>query len=309
MPKPTCVAVPPNVKRDLAGQRFGKLTAKSYLGKRRWLCICDCGKEVNIRHDHLLRMETQSCGCASAAEDLKGKKFGEWTVAERAGSLQTGSPLWRCSCSCGTEAIHQGSNLRSGSTKSCGCVPIFDDLTQRKFNRLTPVFRTDDEPPKWVCKCDCGGYRTSLASNLTGGRTQSCGCLLLENARFVSRYVTTHGKSRSRVYRIYRGMLSRCLNPKAFGYKKYGAAGIIVCERWRECFENFYEDMGDPPSDDHTLDRKRNSDGYSPDNCRWATKKEQARNKSTCQYLTHKGVTACYSEWAELLGLPAQTIG
>ena len=99
-------------------------------------------------------------------------------------------------------------------------------------------------------------------------------------------------------------MLDRCYTPTCANYHNYGGRGITVCDRWREGgFKVFISDMGPRPTPQHSIDRVDNNKGYSPENCRWATKKEQARNMRTNRLLTHNGVTATVAEWAEKLGV------
>ena len=109
-------------------------------------------------------------------------------------------------------------------------------------------------------------------------------------------------KSRTRAYVIWKSMKQRCYDPKINRYAFYGGAGITVCERWH-IFENFLADMGEPPSEKHTLDRKNNLLGYSPENCRWATKAEQANNRSNNKLITFNGKTQSMSQWAKELGI------
>lgn len=116
----------------------------------------------------------------------------------------------------------------------------------------------------------------------------------------------THLMSHSSTYNIWRSMLARCDNPKRKDYFRYGGAGITVCERWRK-FENFLADMGVRPSG-LTLDRRDGTLGYTPDNCRWATPSEQARNRRGNVLVTHAGITATVAEWAERSGLERKTI-
>lgn len=109
----------------------------------------------------------------------------------------------------------------------------------------------------------------------------------------------SHGMSGHPVYFVWKSMIDRCRNPKNKDYRHYGGRGITVCDRWRESFVNFYSDMGDRPSDNHTLDRIDNNLGYNPDNCRWVTFGEQVRNKRNNVYLTWEGETKSAPEWAE----------
>lgn len=102
-------------------------------------------------------------------------------------------------------------------------------------------------------------------------------------------------------------MIARCCNPKSQVYENYGGRGITVCERWLESFENFFADMGVCPTG-LSIDRIDNDGPYSPENCRWATDKEQGRNKRTCRFLEMNGERLPLSEWAERLGIPENTI-
>jgi len=100
----------------------------------------------------------------------------------------------------------------------------------------------------------------------------------------------------------------RCCNPSLFDYPDYGGRGITVCERWMHSFENFYSDMGDRPSPEHSIERVDNDAGYSPDNCIWATNEVQANNKRTNHRLTHNGETHTVTEWANMLNINRVTI-
>jgi len=111
------------------------------------------------------------------------------------------------------------------------------------------------------------------------------------------------GRKRRPEYSVWSEMKQRCQNKNNSGYYKYGARGIKVCDRWQR-FDNFIEDMGDRPSDYHSLERIDNNKGYSPDNCRWATVKEQANNRRNCRLLSAYGVTLNITQWAEVLEVP-----
>ena len=128
------------------------------------------------------------------------------------------------------------------------------------------------------------------------------------NGRFANggAFHLKHGKAKSKVYNIWCSMRARCGNPNAQAYKNYGARGISVCARW-ESFENFYEDMGDPPSG-LTLDRIDNDKGYSPENCRWASRKVQGRNKRGIKLYSLDGEQRPLCEWADIYGLKLKTV-
>ncbi len=117
-----------------------------------------------------------------------------------------------------------------------------------------------------------------------------------------------HGLAYTRVYRIWIGMKARCFNQNHPKFHAYGAKGITICERWLD-FEKFFEDMGHPPSEQHSIDRYPNKKGsYEPGNCRWATKKEQMENTSRTKEYTYNGEIHCLKEWSRILGIPSQTL-
>ncbi len=103
-------------------------------------------------------------------------------------------------------------------------------------------------------------------------------------------------------------MIQRCTDKKADNYGRYGGAGVTVCERWRNSFQAFREDMGPKPSMDHSIERIDGTKGYEPGNCRWATRKEQCRNKKNNRNITFQGRTQCVAAWAEELGIHRSTI-
>ena len=146
----------------------------------------------------------------------------------------------------------------------------------------------------WQCLCDCGTVAVVRGLTLRSGSTASCGCYRRICA-------VTHGRSRNGTpeYRIWAAMLGRC---KSDGHRNYGGRGIRVCKRW-ESFENFYADMGPRPSPKHSLDRENNDGDYTPENCRWATKKEQDRNRRTNRLITYGGETKPLVSWAEKIGI------
>lgn len=116
-----------------------------------------------------------------------------------------------------------------------------------------------------------------------------------------------HGQAKSKLYKTWVSMRNRCNNPKNIAYSKYGGRGIKVCERWNS-FQLFAEDMGEPPEQKSSIERKDNSKDYEPGNCCWATPKEQARNRRTSRMIEHNGITKTLKEWSESTGLGSVTI-
>ena len=149
------------------------------------------------------------------------------------------------------------------------------------------------------CECFCGNEVAVRFHSLRTGSTTSCGCYRMA-------FMKTHGRYKTRSYRAWSHMKDRCLNPKDHAYLHYGGRGITVCERWLS-FENFYEDMGDPPIG-LTLERTDNSKGYSPENCRWATQEEQMNNRRCNHVVEHGGRKQTLAQWSRELGIPYGTL-
>lgn len=172
---------------------------------------------------------------------------------------------------------------------------VGDRLSNWTVIALAPTI--DSKGTRWLCRCACGTTKTLYQSSMKRGETKSCGCL---RSKLTGDRNRKHGKSKLRVYGIWRAMINRCNNPKATGYERYGGRGIKVCDRWLE-LENFLADMGEPPSPQHSLDRINNDGNYEPENCQWKTIKEQNRNKKSNHLITIDGETKLLIEWLSLI--------
>lgn len=157
----------------------------------------------------------------------------------------------------------------------------------------------------YACKCDCGNEVVMDFKNLRKGVDTACGkegcsfSIILPSSNWGS------GNSKHELYPVFSAMLARCNNPKTRNYYNYGGRGITVCERWNDFskFPVFVEDMGARP-EGYSLDRIDNDGPYSPENCRWASRGEQARNTRSNNYVTIMGITKPLVAWGEVFGIP-----
>lgn len=186
----------------------------------------------------------------------------------------------------------------------------FVDLSNARFGRLVVLARAANVGTRtaWECLCDCGAKVIVSANNL-GRSTRSCGCLRRERTRELK---TTHGCKSAMgctvEYQAWVQMLTRCYNPNRKDSDNYLGRGISVCQAWKESFSKFLLDMGPRPSNEHTLERVDNNAGYSKENCKWATRKEQSCNRRNNLVLRYHGEEQRLVDLAEQLNLsPKQT--
>ena len=188
------------------------------------------------------------------------------------------------------------------------------DILGQRFGRLLVLSydHTNNEgKAMWRCRCDCGVEKVISGKRMRTGEVQSCGCFGNERRNAALRTASIrHGHAshvaRTKVYRAWIGMMSRCSNPNAQSYKHYGGRGISVCERWR-VFENFLADMGEP-SAGLSLDRYPDQNGnYEPGNCRWATWLEQENNRRNNRWVTWNGQDLTLAQLIRLTGINERT--
>ncbi len=178
------------------------------------------------------------------------------------------------------------------------------DLSGQKFEKLTALTKntsvTTGEKVHWNCVCDCGKHTVVSTGNLQSKSVRSCGCLQKEA---IAATVTTHGKSGTPTYNIWKTIKQRTTNPKNTDYKNYGAKGIGISDEWNGSFEAFSSDMGPRPSEKHSVERKNNKLGYHASNCFWATPTEQANNKTTNVRYAFGGKQKTVAEIAAKVGV------
>lgn len=183
----------------------------------------------------------------------------------------------------------------------------FQDLTGQRFGRLVVVAyegRDCHRTSIWRCVCDCGNEAVTKSRELKSGDTKSCGC---RNREVAAMRFAIHGLSHRPEHGAWSQMIQRCTNERTKAYADYGGRGIRVCQRWLS-FQQFIEDMGPRPSPEHTIDRIDNNGNYEPENCRWATVRQQRRNTRANRLLTMNSQTKTAIEWCEELGMPSSVV-
>lgn len=167
------------------------------------------------------------------------------------------------------------------------------DIKRRRFGSWLVLSYAGSA--RWNCLCDCGTRKSVAGHHLKSGQSTCCGSC------------NSHGMVGTPVYYTWQNMLARCRNPNHKNYSRYGGRGIAVCESWSG-FPNFYSDMGDRPSPKHTLDRIDNDGDYTPENCRWATRREQSNNISANRCISYQGETLTATQWARRKEINPRTL-
>lgn len=181
------------------------------------------------------------------------------------------------------------------------------EMIGRKFGDWIVLEEVEKRNNKraFLCQCACSKQYVVMGDNLRNGTSEQC---MSCSSKIKGGKHKTHGMTNTKVFDLWHSIKQRCNYPKHRSYKNYGAKGIRICERWAQSFEAFYEDMGDPPSLTHQIDRIDSKGNYEPGNCGWVTPKEQQNNKSNNVNLTFLGVTQSVAMWADKLGVNPTTL-
>ena len=183
------------------------------------------------------------------------------------------------------------------------------NLTGERFGKLVAIKtigKNKNGAYLWQCKCDCGNEIIANVGNLKNGHTKSCGCLRVDRCKT---NFTKHGLEHTRLYGIWSDMRLRCYDEKNIAYHRYGGRGITICDEWKNDVKAFYDWATENGyKDSLTIDRIDNDGNYCPENCRWATVKEQASNRRSNIFVTHNGKTQTMKEWANEVGIPYKVV-
>ena len=177
------------------------------------------------------------------------------------------------------------------------------DITGQRFGRLIAIKPngTQGNNTKWLCKCDCGNFKTTNISSLTRGLCKSCGCLRKENTASMFK---KHGYRNTKLYAVYCTMKARCYNPNSEQYKYYGANGVRIYNEWLADFKTFYDwSIENGYKEGLSIDRIDVNGNYEPSNCRWVDIVSQANNKTNNIVITHNGETHTIAEWSDITGI------
>lgn len=183
----------------------------------------------------------------------------------------------------------------------------FKDMTGYEFNGCRVLCRESSNKrglAMWKVQCHCGNTFVTSGSDIRNGKVNSCGCSHKEAAKKMGLNNKTHGETYSRLYDIWRAMRYRCNNKEHKDYEHYGARGIEVCDEWMKSYDNFKEwALNNGYNETLTIDRIDVNGNYEPDNCRWATFKEQGRNRRNNKLFNYNGKILTQSEICEITGL------
>lgn len=248
-------------------------------------------------------------------KDYLGKKINHLKpIAVSEIRAKDGSVQWVFKCDCGNEVVLPAFAVISGNNTSCGCakanmykgketIDRYNGYIGKRSGHLEVVgfeIYPDKRPPMLKCKCDCGNLKLVLLGTFNHGKLLSCGCGIS---------ATKHGYHKHKLYSILQGMKDRCYNKNNSNYHRYGGRGIKVCDEWRFHPEKFIEwSFSNGYIDGLSIDRIDNDWDYCPENCRWADRLTQSRNRSTNVMIEFGGKKMCLTDWSKELGMKKDTL-
>lgn len=240
--------------------------------------------------------------------ELIGQKIGKLLVLNDSGiRSKSGQVKWECKCDCGNTCIKTKSEIIR--RPHCGCQNkkrnVYIGYRIGKLVVVEYLGLNENKRNIWKCRCDCGNEKIYMTSQLTNGKTKSCGCSHHEIGKYLRKY---NDRDRKLYYR-WTLIKQRCNNPNNKRYKDYGGRGITICNEWNNDFYSFRDwAISNGYEENLTIDRIDNNKGYSPDNCRWVTNKQQANNKRTNRYITIDGITKTMKQWADEYNIDYHTV-
>lgn len=265
-----------------------KEKAKKAKNRNSWLnkYRCECG---NITFQYKYSVEkgvVSSCGCGHKRNTAPPDSL--LTLIKDRVKIEGGKVYNKYSCKCGNVVIKNGTLVRNGSTKSCGCLkknfvpPNKKYYTQPEDSKLTLIKEKVKKISKeWLSeyKCVCGKIKLLRKSHVDSGSTKSCGCSSQELRR---PYIVTHGlwANNKKLFTVWQTLRRKCYDPRSHNFKNYGGRGIGVCKQWLKSFKTFYEwAIKNGYKQGLQIDRVNNNGNYKPSNCRWTTAKVNSNNR------------------------------
>lgn len=313
-------------RSERIGKRYGRLTALRFLGNRRWLCRCDCGVEKAIRTGQLASGQTSSCGCYRVERgrihgSTINRRHGEGSNGKESAEYRAWSSMKnRCSSPTSLDYARYGGRGILVCDRWQRFEEFLSDMGRRPSSKHS-IDRIDVNGNYELANC-----RWATATEQNRNTSSNHMVTIDEEAKSLSEWLeifdiarkTFHQRVRSGMsevdaltvpkrsnpksnaqredsYLVWIGMRQRCLNPNNQAYPRYGGRGIRICDRWIS-YTAFCEDMGPRPPK-HSIDRIDNDGNYCPENCRWATNKEQAQNTNGSRMIEINGVTQSLSMW------------
>lgn len=323
---------------NIAGQRFGRLVAKYHVGKNKhgrhaWMCVCDCGREIAVSSNSLRAGNATSCGCYKL--EIISKQSLSHGMSRTPEYIAWCAMKSRCGNPHNQDYEHyKAKGITVYEEWDVSFESFISHIGKMPSQRMT-VDRIDNAVGyfpgnvRWATRTTqnrnrsnnrlltCNGMTMTISewSNYTGIPQSRIGSRLsqgMSDAKALSAGDLRHKSERVtteeyKLSRIYDAIKTRCYNPKCQAFKNYGARGITMCEKWRTSLKAFISDVSPRPKG-YVLDRKDNDGPYSPENCKWSTRKESSRNTRRNRFIEWNGESKTISEWSECVGIANHVI-